>query len=128
MVQKVWDWLSDITQLIYESNIALTAVKCLLREDLIPSKQNKHKPNLVAYLIKVTLWHLWEAKNRSLFEGFRSDHSGVIRAIKRTISSRIQGALTLPGATARSVHTLWAYINVLCIVRGEELILSPNIN
>ena len=29
--QKVWDWLFDITQLIYDSNIALTAVKCLLR-------------------------------------------------------------------------------------------------
>ena len=87
--RKVWDWLFDITQLIYDSNIALTAVKCLLRADLVPSKQNKHKINLVAYLIKISLWHLWEARNRSLFEGLRLDHSGVIRAIKRTISSSI---------------------------------------
>ena len=125
--QKVWDWLFDLLQLIYDPSVALTAAKCLLREDLVPSKQTVHKINLAAYLIKVTLWHLWEARNKSLFEGVHSDHTRVVRDIKRTISSRILGSLNLSGATPESVHTRWGINNALCVISGEELLLSPNI-
>ena len=55
-------------------------------------------------------------------------HTNVIKYIKCSIGQRIRGALSLPGASPTSVHTLWGVNNVLCSIMGEDLVLSPNIH
>ena len=127
VAKSVWEWVYDLIRLICDSNAALTAANILLRSDFVPSRQNKHKINLVAYLLKLALWHLWEARNRSLFDNQHTSSARIIRNIKYTIRQRISGSLSLAGATPASVHTQWGTNNVFCVIMGDELLLSPNL-
>ena len=125
--QYVWDWALEIISFVNGSNIKYDIHTILLRASLTHSRQSKQQTNLVAYLIKLVLWCLWDARNKSRFQQRDVTPQQIIAHIKSTIISRIQGAFLLPTATPKSVHALWGVNNVLCIFHKGEFFLSPNL-
>ena len=86
---SVWRWMSQFINSISLNMVPLQPHTILLGHGLPWSKQHKHKSLLTLYLIKVTINHLWQARNLFVFEHKQLTYAELKTTIKQTIRFRI---------------------------------------
>ena len=89
---SVWRWMSQLINNISPNIVPLQPHTILLGHGLPWSKQHKHNSLLTLYLIKVTLNHLWQARNLFVFEHKQLTYTEIKTTITQTIRFRIHTA------------------------------------
>ena len=114
--QAVWDWVLPIATSIYGSPLARDQDTLILGLGLSRSKADRNRTHLVIYLFKLTLWSLWDSRNRFVFERQQSTPMDVVSGIRRQVRDRIRADVALHVDGHVLAHHRWGVSDVLCSV------------